>query len=58
MDALDEIAYPHPVVFEEGMVQVGGDTFEFLARATHDNWRAFERARAKRDGQDAAALGG
>ena len=55
MDALDEIQYPHPVVFEVGMVQVGGDTFEFLARATHDNWRAFERARAKRDGRDPAA---
>ena len=56
MDALDETEYPNPVVFEEGMVQVGGDTFEYLARATHDNWRAFERARAKRDGQDPAAL--
>jgi len=56
MDALDEIAYPYPIVFEEGMAQVGGDTFEFMARATYENWRAFERARAKRDGMDPAAL--
>ena len=56
MDALDEIRYPNPVVFEEGMVQVGGDTLSYLARATYENWRAFERARAKRDGQDPAAL--
>jgi len=56
MDALEEIDFPHPVVFEEGMVQVGGDTFEYLARATYDNWRAFERARAKRDGRDPMTL--
>ena len=57
MDALEQIRYPNPVVFEEGMVQVGGDTFEFLARATYDNWCAFERVRAKRDGEDPSALG-
>lgn len=56
MDALDEIEYPNPVVFEEGMVQVPGDTFAYLVRATYENWRAFERARAMRDGDDPAAL--
>ena len=56
MDALEEIDYPHPVVFEEGMVQVGGDTFDYLARATYGNWRAFERARAKRDGMNPEEL--
>jgi len=56
MDALEEIDYPHPVVFEEGMVQVGGDTFEYMARATFENWRAFERVRARRDGRDPVEL--
>jgi sugar phosphate isomerase/epimerase len=56
MDALEETGFPHPVVFELGMIQVGGDTYEYLARATYGNWRAFERVRAKRDGRDPAAL--
>jgi len=56
MDAFDAVAYDKPLVFEEGMVQVGGDDFEVLARITHDNWRAFERARAKRDGMDPTVL--